>query len=986
MNLLLRALIVVTLLAAANAGAQCQPSATPFGWTGPDYATVSTMWDPDGDGPEPPRLVVFARTQSAWSILMWTGQSWRSLASNVTGGSNGVDDGPVQALLSWDPDGDGPLPPLLIAAGIFQSIDGVACNNVAAWDGQSWRPLGTGTDLGIYTATTWDPDGAGPQPPLLILGGFFRNAGGAAADYIAAWDGANFSNLGWSFDGPVNSLAVCDPDGNGAQLFAGGSFIHSGADGVGQFVVNNVARWDGVRWYALGEGLSSSNPGGYAQVQLLATWDPDGDGPLRPRLVCFGGFGQASANGSATPVVNAAAWDGAMWQPLGEGLPEDAAHNYFSPYSAVTWNDQLLLSGRAGVAGNQLHAWNGSIWTQVGPAPPPGWGYSPTSHVITWRPTPSSEPQLLLTGFFHIGNPYADGVIAGDLTTWTGFSTALNAPVHALAQWDPDGNGPLPPLLVAGGEFTATSAANADYVAYWAGERWMPFGWGTDGPVNAVISWDPDGDGPLPPQLIIAGNFSNVGSDSTGAIPAANIARWDGAAWQPLGSGLDGPVRALLSWDPDGPGPLPPLLIVAGDFTHAGGLWSGSIAAWDGTTWHRLGWGLDAPTKAITTWDADGPGPLPPRLIAAGDFLYAGADATGGVLVNRIAMWDGSTWQAFGDGFATTVATTLAFDFDGLGSARLLAGGDFGLKRWSGAQWEDFGDGFYFGAYVDPSGFEGPYPEDQCTGGGYFSFHGVPAVLGSWDPDGPGPTPPKLYSSGSFTFQDGQCCNYEGGCYGCGCLLTYHFVARLEQDSFAPISFLPDAQCFATDAAGNLVMGSATSPYVFRERPYAPAMITTQPQPFVAHRNDTATFAVSASNAVAYHWYRYGPNLSDFDALEDGADWPYGGTVSGSHTPQLSIAFVLPIEAGLLRCEISQEDCTTIVSDAASLTIIPGACTADFNHDGSAGTDADIEDFFRCLAGSCCPTCGDIDFNGDGAVATDADIESFFRVLAGGPC
>jgi hypothetical protein len=62
--------------------------------------------------------------------------------------------------------------------------------------------------------------------------------------------------------------------------------------------------------------------------------------------------------------------------------------------------------------------------------------------------------------------------------------------------------------------------------------------------------------------------------------------------------------------------------------------------------------------------------------------------------------------------------------------------------------------------------------------------------------------------------------------------------------------------------------------------------------------------------------------------------------------------------------------------------------TADFDGDGDTGTDADIEAFFACLSGNCCPTCWHLgaDFNGDGDTGTDADIESFFRVLAGGEC
>jgi hypothetical protein len=60
--------------------------------------------------------------------------------------------------------------------------------------------------------------------------------------------------------------------------------------------------------------------------------------------------------------------------------------------------------------------------------------------------------------------------------------------------------------------------------------------------------------------------------------------------------------------------------------------------------------------------------------------------------------------------------------------------------------------------------------------------------------------------------------------------------------------------------------------------------------------------------------------------------------------------------------------------------------TADFNGDGEFATDADIEAFFACLAGNCCPLCAPSDFNGDGDAATDGDIESFFRVLSGGAC
>jgi hypothetical protein len=65
----------------------------------------------------------------------------------------------------------------------------------------------------------------------------------------------------------------------------------------------------------------------------------------------------------------------------------------------------------------------------------------------------------------------------------------------------------------------------------------------------------------------------------------------------------------------------------------------------------------------------------------------------------------------------------------------------------------------------------------------------------------------------------------------------------------------------------------------------------------------------------------------------------------------------------------------------------PGACcSSDFNNDLEFAGDTDIEDFFKCLGGDCCPTCNSTDVDCDGDAGTDADIESFFRVLAGGPC
>jgi hypothetical protein len=151
-------------------------------------------------------------------------------------------------------------------------------------------------------------------------------------------------------------------------------------------------------------------------------------------------------------------------------------------------------------------------------------------------------------------------------------------------------------------------------------------------------------------------------------------------------------------------------------------------------------------------------------------------------------------------------------------------------------------------------------------------------------------------------------------------------------------------------------------------------------------------------------------NLSDGDSTSSAAPWSGSSTQStwnNVDTSSLSPSNPLNLGGLVLSARIcydvdgngTYEDPTVAGGNANSPdeaynvilyvgnVTIPVTCgSADFNHDGDFGTDADIEAFFACLAGNCCATCGSADFNGDGDIGTDADIEAFFRVLAGGAC
>src|SRR5437016_1570806 len=71
---------------------------------------------------------------------------------------------------------------------------------------------------------------------------------------------------------------------------------------------------------------------------------------------------------------------------------------------------------------------------------------------------------------------------------------------------------------------------------------------------------------------------------SIGGIAAANIARWDGARWSPLGTGTDGIVFAMAVRGSE--------LYVGGVFSQAGGVPANHVAKWDGNTWSALGEGF----------------------------------------------------------------------------------------------------------------------------------------------------------------------------------------------------------------------------------------------------------------------------------------------------------------------------------------------------------------------------------------------------------
>jgi hypothetical protein len=319
--------------------------------------------------------------------------------------------------------------------------------------------------------------------------------------------------------------------------------------------------------------------------------------------------------------------------------------------------------------------------------------------------------------------------------------------VYALIEYDEDGDGPNAPVLLVGGRFSAAGGVPVSNVARWNGANWSNVGGGTNEIVYAFTVFDEDAGGPNPPVLYAGGEFTTAGG-----VPANFVARWNGSSWSALGAGVSGGitfVSALRFYDADGSGLNPPALFVGGEFTSAGGVSANNIARWNlsNGTWSALGSGTSGFVDEIAVFDEDGAGPNLPMLFAVGAFSSAG-----GVTVNGIGRWNGTSWSALGTGLNCPAFSSAVFDEDGAGASppALFACGCFTaaggmaanhIARWNGSSWSSLGSGLT-GASVqaltlttydaDGSG-AGSAPGALVVGGIFSSAGGVPvARIAQW--------------------------------------------------------------------------------------------------------------------------------------------------------------------------------------------------------------------------------------------------------------
>ena len=333
----------------------------------------------------------------------------------------------------------------LYVGGTFYNAAGIAeADYVARWDGSHWHALGSnGPGTGAIFGYV---DALAVSGTNLYVGGQFDNAAGILeADNVARWDGTQWHALGnngvgiGAINDRVYALAV-----SGTNLYVGGQF----GNAAGLAAANYIAKWNGSAWSALGCCSNGSGGAISSTVDALAVSGTD--------LYVGGYFGDAAGIPEADYVAK---WNGSAWSALGSNGSGNGA-------ITCCWVNALAVSGTdlyvggyfgnvAGIpAADYVAKWNGSAWSALGSSGPGDGALG------------SSVYSLAVSGSdVYVGGAYYLFKWNGSAWSAVGWDGAGDPPIfgysYALAVSSTS-------LYVGGAFVNAAGIATADFVAKWA--------------------------------------------------------------------------------------------------------------------------------------------------------------------------------------------------------------------------------------------------------------------------------------------------------------------------------------------------------------------------------------------------------------------------------------------------------------------------------------------------------------------------------------
>jgi len=335
---------------------------------------------------------------------------------------------------------------------------------------QQWQSIGSGiqntTGDATYVRTMLEFQGD------LYVGGCFTSINGTPTNYIAKWDGTNWSNIGdglWHTGntGITHSAIYCMVEFNG-ELYVGGNFNRSGSD-----IVTGVAKWDGTKWKQVGTSLGAPN-----YIYALCVYNNE---------LYVGGYFGGIFNSIAK-------LNGTIWQNLGNGIQDSTNGGLGLVRDMHVYNNELYIGGTFfkgnSISSENIIKYDGQNFISIGT------GLSPSGGVKGVHQFGTYQNKLVVSGdFSSINNMPANNIVSFNSTSWSTLGNGLNQAGVSIAE--------LNGKMVISGFFTSAGQVNVNLVAQWDGSSWSGLGSGINGyPLSLCI---------YNGQLYVAGQFAQAG-------------------------------------------------------------------------------------------------------------------------------------------------------------------------------------------------------------------------------------------------------------------------------------------------------------------------------------------------------------------------------------------------------------------------------------------------------------------------------------------
>ncbi|MBX5482048.1 MAG: hypothetical protein IRZ16_09470 [Myxococcaceae bacterium] len=547
------------------------------------------------------------------------------------------------------------------------TLPGAGFSAIAVGDGGELA-LSTGDDFNPREGEIWVDTGAGLQSighfsglvrrmvwfkgDLWVAGDFMLD-GGAGAPGLAVWDGMSWSAPpGGGPDGIVYELQI-----DGDSLWVGGDYHQ-----IGGITVRSIAAWDGTKWTAY------DLPFAYARVYAL---ERGADGAMYAGGMIF--------DDPDLRLGGLVRYDGTGWKLFGNGVS--------SGFIPGTVSDLLLDDGQLYVTGCfktvggtqddpdavsafALARWTGTKWEGLDDGTK-GVGSPYVTSLSCGDEGPDKVWDMEYQRLYkHGANIYVGGAFPGVAGVPSQSIVAYDG-TQFIQQGEPRLSvaGAIDDLVTGGPDCAIYAVGQISHV----GGKPVP---------SRVAKLDPNGDwtalgGPLPEgescenlAITDVGDLY-LGCTNFGDTLAGHVFKWDGTTWNLVGQPFTDKLVMDLAVDP------------SGKLWVAGGADTGFIARLEGDEFVTVEDGFDGIVFALdfkpAAKDAE-----KLEYVAAGVFEHIGTDP-----YTRIARWNGTGWEALGDGLTSTVSA-LEYGNTGIYVATQYEGGPrFTLARWNGTAWEE---------------------------------------------------------------------------------------------------------------------------------------------------------------------------------------------------------------------------------------------------------------------------------------------------------